>query len=479
MSTDAEARAPGAVSAPGLVRGLTLRDMVLFHVVAVVSLRWLATASAAGPSSITLWVLAALFFFIPQGLAVSELAARYPDAGGIYAWTKRAYGEGHGFLCGWCYWVNNVLYPPNLLMSTAVIATFAIGMANTGLADRWAYVLPMTLGMLWFAVLLNIVGVSTGKWLQNVGAFGTYLPGALLIGFGLYAATQGPPANSFHLKDLIPDLGNFSEVNLWASIAFAFAGLELAAVMAGEVKDPVRTLPRSILIAAPLIAVLYIVGTLAVLILVPAPDVNIVSGFLQAVAVGAGRVGIAGGWLAAACAAMFVIGNLGGIGAWLSGPARVALMIGLDRYFPPAFGNIHPKWKTPYVAILAQAGLATLFLLVSVLGKGTTVEKAYLIVLDTMLLIYFIPYIYLFLAYLKFVRATPSPTARGLKPWAVTGFGLTLTLLAMIVAMIPPSDTASVALFELKVAGGAVFFVALGGALYWRATRAGRMARVA
>lgn len=476
MTTDAEPHAPGAVTAPGLVRGLTLRDMVLFHVVAVVSLRWLATAGAAGPSSITLWILAALFFFIPQGLAVSELAARYPDAGGIYAWTKRAYGEGHGFLCGWCYWVNNVLYPPNLLMSTAVIATFAIGHANTGLADRWAYVLPATLGMLWFAVLLNIVGVSTGKWLQNVGALGTYIPGALLIGFGIYAITQGPPANPLHLHDLIPDLGNFSEINLWASIAFAFAGLELAAVMAGEVKNPARTLPRSILIAAPMILVVYIIGTIAVLILVPVPDINIVSGFLQAISAGAAKVGIAGGWLAAVCAGMFVIGNIGGIGAWLSGPARVALMIGLDRYFPPAFGRIHPTWKTPYVAILVQATLATLFLLVVVLGKGTTVERAYLIVLDTMLLIYFIPYIYLFLGYLKFTRHTPTPSAHGLKAVLVGASGLTLTLLAMVVAMVPPTDTASVLLFELKVAGGAVFFVALGGALYWRATRAGMRA---
>ena len=109
---------------PALPRELTLRDMVLFNIVAVVSLRWFATAAAAGPSSISLWVLAALFFFIPQGLAVSDLAARYPEEGGIYAWTKRAFGEGHGFLCGWCYWVNNILYYPNLLMSTAVVGTY-------------------------------------------------------------------------------------------------------------------------------------------------------------------------------------------------------------------------------------------------------------------------------------------------------------------------------------------------------------------
>jgi len=459
-------------SGPGLARGLKLTDMVLFNLVAVVSLRWLATASAAGPSSITLWILAAIFFFIPQGLAVSELSARYPDAGGIYAWTKRAYGEGHGFLCGWCYWVNNVLYPPNLLMSTAVIATYAFGHGDTGLADRWSYVLPATLGMLWLAVALNIIGVSTGKWLQNAGAFGTFIPGAVLVALGLYAFFGPTPiANDLHFRNLIPDLSSFSAINLWASIAFAFAGLELAAVMAGEVFEPHKTLPRSFFLAAPLILGLYVVGTIALLALVPSGDVNIVSGFLQAINIGATKAGLALAWLAPLMAGMYVLGNIGGIGAWLAGPARVALVIGLDRYFPPAFGSIHPKWKTPWVAILVQAGLATVFLFISVLGKGTTVQRAYLIVLDTMLLIYFIPYIYLFLAYIKFTSREPSPSAHGLRPKLTGVAGLTLTLLAMIVAMVPPSDTPSVALFEIKVAGGAAAIVALGGVLYWRANR--------
>lgn len=459
--------APGGT--PELPRGLTLRDMVLFNVVAVVSLRWLATAAAAGPSSITLWLLAAVFFLIPQGLAVSELAARYPDEGGIYAWAKRAYGEGHGFLCGWCYWVNNVLYPPNLLMSTAVVATFVIGHGNTGLADRWAYVLPMTLGMLWLAVGLNIVGINTGKWLQNVGAIGTYLPGVVLIALAAAALFVAPPANDLTLRSLVPDLANFSEVNLWATIAFAFAGLELAAVMAGEVRDPRKTLPRSILLATPLILLLYVVGTIAVLVLIPQHDVNIVSGALQAIDAGAGRLGLALSWLAPLMAALYVIGNVGGIGAWLAGPARVAFVIGLDRYFPPAFGKVHPRWKTPYVAILVQAVLATIFLFVSVLGKGTTVERAYLVVLDTMLLIYFLPYVYLFLAYLKFTSREPSPSARGIKAKFVGVAGLALTLVAMGVAVVPPSDVASVLVHELKIVGGALGFIGVGGWFYWRA----------
>src|SRR5215211_8645387 len=455
-----------------LPRALGLRDMVLFNIVAVMSLRWFATAAAAGPSSISLWVLAALLFFVPQGLAVSDLAARYPEEGGIYAWTKRAFGEGHGFLCGWCYWVNNILYYPNLLMSTAVIATYAIGRGDTALMNDWTYILVATLSALWLAVLMNIVGLKTGRWLQNAGAIGTYAPGAVLIGFGLHAALTRASATPINLSTITPDLGDMSQLNLWASIAFAYAGLELCAVMGDEVKDPRRTLPRSIYIAAPFIAFLYIAGTASLLWLVPSGGVNIVSGFFQAMTTGARDLGGLF-WIVPAAAALYVIGNIGGIGAWLTGPARVAFVIGLDRYFPPAFGRVHRRWKTPYVAILTQAVLATVFLLLSVLGKGTTVEKAYLVLLDTMLLVYFIPYLYLFVAYLIIRLREPSAPAE--PPWKGKGAGtlvglagLLLTVLAMTVATVPPSDTSPL-VFRLKVIGGAALFVALGGVVYWRA----------
>lgn len=461
----ATSAAPGSEQTrPALPRALGLRDMVLFNIVAVLSLRWFATAAAAGPSSVTLWVLAALLFFVPQGLAVSDLAARWPDEGGIYAWTKRVFGEGHGFLCGWCYWVNNILYYPNLLMSTAVIGAYVIGRGGTGLADRWSYVLPATLLALWLAVWLNIVGIRTGKWLQNLGALGTYIPGILLVGLGGYAFFTQPAATPLTARTLVPDLGDLSELNLWASIAFAFAGLELCAVLGDEVKQPRRTLPRSILISAPLIAFIYIAGTAAVLWLVPTRQVNIVSGFLQAIAAGAGDIGWGMAWLPAAAAAFYVIGNVGGVGAWLTGPARVAFVIGLDRYFPPAFGRVHPRWHTPYVAILTQAVLATIFLLLSVLGRGTTVEKAYLVILDTMLLVYFVPYIYLFLCYLTVRRRDPAGLLAG-------AAGLALTLFAMLIATVPPSGTTDPWVFRLKVIGGAGFFVGLGVVIYWRGRR--------
>jgi amino acid transporter len=465
------ASAAQSASTHELKRVLRLGDLVLFNLVAVLGLRWVATSAKAGPSSLVLWLLAALLFFIPQGMAVITLSSRFPDEGGVYAWTRRTYGEGNGFLCGWCYWINNVLYYPNLLISTAVIATYAIGKGGTSLGESWAYVLPVALAALWIAAGLHVVGLGTGKWLHNVGGVATYVPGVILILVGIAALVSHPSVNVITSANVVPDVTNLSTLNLWASIAFAFAGLELSSTMGEETANPRRDLPRAIVIAAPLIAVVYIIGTLSVLWLVPTGDLNIVSGFLQAIAAGS-AASPALVWLAPVAAALYTVSNVAGVGAWLSGPARVAFVIGLDRYFPPAFGKVHPTWHMPHVAILTQAVVATVFLLISQLGKGSTVEQAYLVLLDTQLLVYFIPYLYLFLCLLRQARA---PTASGQLPGGRVGAtlaglcGFGVTAFAMVVASIPPADAPSRLMFGVKVIGGAAAFIGVGLAIYWRA----------
>ena len=475
---------------PQLERVLTLRDLVLFNLVAVVGITWVATAAKAGPSSLTLWLLAAVLFFIPQGLAVIQLSSSYPEEGGIYAWTKREFGEGHGFLCGWCYWINNVLFYPTLLLSTAVTATYVIGRGESGLADNWSYVLPFTLIALSVAVGVNVVGVGTGKWLQNIGGLSVYLPGILLVLLGLHGALTKPPANTFSYSQLKPDLTNLPLLNLWATIAFAFAGLELSSTMGHEVQNPRRNLPRSIYIAAPLVALVYLCGTGSMLWLVPKGEINIVAGPLQGLANGMRNLGSGGWWVIPLAALLLTLARVGALGAWLTGSARVAFVVGLDRYFPPAFARIHPRWRTPYLAILIQAPIAVLFLLLSVLGKGTSVERAFLILLDMSLLIYFIPYLYLFLCFMVHCRrrteargqragSTESRLTRenllvsgGPTGALIIGLcGLSITVFAMIVALIPPPGTSDILIHEIKVGGGSLLLVLLGWFIYWRAKR--------
>ncbi len=461
---------------PQLERALTLRDLVLFNLVAVIGITWVATAAKAGPSSLTLWLLAGILFFIPQGLAVIQLSSSYPAEGGIYAWTKQEFGEGHGFLCGWCYWINNVLYYPTLLLAAAVSATYIFSQGESGLADKWTYVLPFTIVALTLAVVLNVVGVGTGKWLQNIGGISVYLPGLLLVLLGLYGALTKPPSNTITFTQLKPDLTNLPLLNLWATIAFAFAGLELSSTMGHEVQDARRNLPRSIYIAAPLVAFVYICGTGSMLWLVPTGKINIVAGPLQAIANGMRGLSSVWRWVVPLAALLLTLARMGGIGAWLTGSARVAFVVGLDRYFPPAFARIHPRWRTPYVAILVQAPIAALFLLLSILGKGTTVERAFLILLDMSLLIYFIPYIYLFLCFMTYCyrskRGDWLVTPGGAAGAIVIGLsGLSITLFAMFVALVPPPGTSNIWLYESKVAGGSLLLILMALRIYWRAKR--------
>lgn len=462
---------------PQLKRTLGLRDLTLFNLVAVIGFTWMATAAKAGPSALTLWLLAAVFFFVPQGLAVVELSSSYPEEGGLYAWTKREFGEGHGFLCGWCYWINDVLYYPTLLLSTAVIATYAFGPDAINLGNNWLYLFTFTLVALWLAAFLNVVGMETGKWLQNIGGVSSYLPALVIIMLGVVSAFKQPPANAFNLESLQPNLTDLPSLNLWATIAFAYAGLELSSTMGQEIERPQRNIPRSIYIAAPLVALGYICGTGSLLWLVPKDELNIISGPFQAIAAGVQNLGAGLWWIAPLMAALITVGRLGSLGAWLSGGARVAFVAGLDRYFPPSFGRLHPRWNTPHVPIFVQAALATLFLLLAVVGKGTTVEKAFLILIDTSLLIYFIPYTYLFLCFIRHVRRGDSrlrvaSLRVGKTTATLVGLsGLLVTLFAMIVAMIPPHGTADPLVFELKVVGGASLLVAFGGVIYWRAKR--------
>ncbi|HEV8083553.1 MAG TPA: APC family permease [Chitinophagaceae bacterium] len=457
-----------------LKRTLTLRDLVLFNLVTVISLTSLAIVANSGIAGLTLLIIGAIFFFIPQGLAVNELSSNYPEEGGIYAWTKLLLGNGHGFLCGWCYWINNVLFYPTSVMGTAVIATYVINKSNSTTGSSLTFILPFTLVALWLAAILNMIGMKKGKWLQNIGAICNYIPFIILAILGIYTFVTHSSANSFAAINWKLDFSTFSSLNLWAVIPFAYAGLELSATLGNEIKDPTRNLPRSVLIAAPFIALFYLVGSGSLLYIVPKESIDVIGGAFQAINISVNRIDNSLWWIASLAAAFAAIGRIGGLGAWITGSARVAFVVGLDKYFPPAFGRIHPRWHTPHIAILIQTILATIFLLMAILGKGTTVEAAFLILLDMSIILYFIPYVYLFICFLKHYYQAHVPKVK--MPFGKTGAiiigssGLMITFFAMFVAMIPPPGT-NPWLFEIKVIAGSLILILLGGYFYRRGNR--------
>ncbi len=453
-----------------LTKVLGLRDVVLMNVVAVVGLRWISLAAAGGNTSITLWVAALLLFFVPQACAVIELTSRMPEEGGLYLWTKRAFGDFHGFMAGWCYWTNNLVYFPNLLVYVAGISVFVVGSQYQSLGGDKTYVLVFSLAGLWLVTIFNVIGLKLGRWVGNLGGLGTWITGAALILMSVVALVKFGAANPMPIQSFFTDLLSFEKLSLWAAICFGFTGLELASVLAGEVRSPGRTIPRAVVLSGVTIAGIYVVGTLALLVALPAQEINIISGFLQGIAAVGERIGVPG--LSNLLAILITLGGIGGLMAWFTGAARMPFVAGVDRFLPKSFGKIHPKYGSPYVAVLAQAVVASLFTLMSFVGA--TVEEAYLVLLDTTLLVYFVPYLYMFATYLALRRRAPDeqkdvivvPRASGLAQ--VAGWsGLLTTVVAMGMSLVPPEHTASVWVYELKVAGGFLAFLATGAALYW------------
>jgi glutamate:GABA antiporter len=451
-----------------------LWDVLLFNVAAVLGPRWISAAAHNGASSILLWILAAVGFFLPTALVVVELSSRFPEEGGLYAWTKDAFGDFHGFLAGWTYWIYSVFYFPALLLASTAMSGYVIGSRGVELAENRAFLLAGSLLMLSVAVVLNIVGLNIGKWLQNAGGVGTYLPLLILLGVGFTIWLRHGSATQFSWAGMVPHW-NWDTVNFWPQLAFAFTGFEMAAMMSEEIRDPRRTIPRAILGSGALIAAIYIVGTIALLALLPAAQVDPKSGVFQAITSGSNllRIGYAG-----ILAALLVsVGNAGGVGTTVAASARLPFVVGVDRYLPPIFGRLHPRWKTPYVSILVQAAFSGIVLLV--IQFNQTVNGAYQILVDATTGIYFISLLYMYaaaikLAYRKDRHAHPNAVLiPGGKAgvWLASSLGFLVVLAGIVLSLIPPGEALKKWLFESELIACILGSVFAGLVLYYRGAR--------
>jgi amino acid transporter len=460
---------------PQLRRAMGFWDVLLFNIAAVLGPRWIAAAAHNGTSSISLWILAALLFFVPTALIILELSTRYPAQGGLYVWSKEAFGDFHGFVTGWSYWIYTFFYFPGLLAASVAMSVFIGGPSFAWLADNKAYTLGTSLITLAIAVALNIVGLNIGKWLQNAGGIGTYVPLLMLLGIGGYIALHHGSVTQFTWKSTLPHW-NLSTVNFWSQIAFAFTGMELVCSMSEEVREPRRTFPRAIYASAVLIGVIYILGTVAVLAMRPAPDVDPRNGVFQAVSGGSGMLGIV--WFGVLAALFVTAGNAGGVGATVAGVARVPFVAGIDHYLPSFFGKLHPRWKTPWISILIQAGISAALLILTTFS--TTLRKGYLFLVDATIIIYFIPFLYMYASAIKLayrpdrLQAKQAVLIPGGKAgvWVVGVLGFTVTLGSMALAMFPPEDVQNAWLFEGYLVGACAVEIGIGLVLSWRGARA-------
>ncbi len=438
-------------STPKLRRELRLADLVLFNVVATLGPQLIPAFAHVGPVAIPLHVFAAVLFFVPCVAVVANLSRRFPGEGGFYIWTKYAFGDSHAFLCGWCWWLSVLLFLPSLMLIGASMLTEALGNAGAALGDDARWQIGIAIVMLWFTVCANILGLRVSKWLSNAGASMIYAGGALVLVAAIAVWVRYGSATHFHFDKAF----NVSRLSLWAQIAFAYTGLELGSLMGGEICNPVRTIPRAAWISAGAVMLGYVSGSWALMLVVPPENINPISGLVQVAGLAGKRLNLSS--LAVLTAALLSAGILGKLSTWGGGAARLPLTVGMEGILPPMFARLHSKWKTPWVALVVQGAACSIFLVLT--QTGESVRSGWQLLMDMEILMAFLPYLYIFLSARKFGQR-----------WSGAS-GLFVTAVAMGMSLIPPENSASIWLFEIKVIGGSALLVLGGWFIFLAGTR--------
>jgi len=434
------------VTKPALKRELGLRDITLFAVTCITAARWVPAAAHAGPGSITLWLLAAVFFVVPLAITVGTLVVKYPGTGGLYLWARGDFGPWHGFLCFWVYWMGMAVWFPTAAIFYMKAGFYTLGTSFARLGDNRIYLLSASLVAIWIALGSNLIGMRIGKWTQNIGGSASWVLGILLAAVAAVVWARRGSATPLALAPK----WDWSTVSFWSSIAYAMSGLEMAGLMAGEIHDPERTLPRAGWIASGFATVFYVSTTVALLILLRPEQISEMNGFAEA------AQAVHASWLLPVVSVLVLacgVGQLGGIGTSIS---RLPFAAGADHLLPAAFARVHPRWGTPYVS-LAVLGLVASFLL-AVYQLGDTLRAAYDELVSLMVITGFLPYVYIF-----------GGAWKAGKPWSALS-GWAITGLAIVCAVVPSAEITNVWLFEGKLAAGTIAVIATAWLVYRRNT---------
>ncbi|MBK6795629.1 MAG: APC family permease [Acidobacteria bacterium] len=444
----------------GLKRALRLRDLILLNIVAVYTPSTLAQNMPLGRIGLLVWALAILTFLLPYGAAISDLSVKYPKEGGVYAWTRLALGDFHGFVCGWCYWVNTFLYVPSVFLGIAAVSALLFNGPAEWMSGHKFETVMIAIITLWLSAGLHIVGLGQGKWLQNIGAFGRMAIALALIAAAVWKIVS-PEASVVSPSAAQPDLDMWRRIALWPFTLNALVGLDLGSAMSEETDSPGRNIPRSLIIGGSAVAACYMLTYLAVLI-TGFNETNVIYGHVLAINSVFSRTG-EGALITIGTLVVLseLLGLLGCGASWLSAPARVPFAIGIDHYLPKAFARVHPKYGTPYVALLVQAAVATALILINV--YGATLQEAYLALLGGSIVLVMITYIYLFIAWVRLSKIGDRINGRIL---FLCTAGLAATIFATLACFIPPPIVAGTMGFEFKIIGSVSILLAFGLILY-------------
>jgi amino acid transporter len=449
---------------------LGLRDLVLTQIMYVVGTAWVGTAAKLGHQHIVFWLLAILLFYLPQGAVVVYLNRLMPLEGGIYQWAKMGFNNFAGFIVAWNLWVYGIV----VMSAMGLVITAGLGYATgaTWLASNKFVVSLVSAVMMAAMVLATIRGLSLGKWVHNAGGVMIMCAFALLIALPFWHVARGTLPEYHPFAAALPTF-TLLNLNIFGKMAVgAFSGLEYAAIVAGECRDPARTISRSIWIATPITALMFILGTSAVLAFVKIEDINLISPIPQVLTAGFRSSGVAA--IIAPAAILMIVGRtVANVSFSFTGNTRLPMVAGWDKLLPGWFTRLHARYKTPVNSIIFVGFVTLTFALAGLIGVGE--QEAFQLLDNAAGIFYGFAYLMLFAIPLFGLRAAGVRVPLSLK--IAAGAGFLTTLLYCVLSVFPIIDVTSWLSFSLKIVTVIVVANLIGAAIYFTAER--RKARVA
>jgi amino acid transporter len=449
-----------------LRRELGLADLVLMQVVFVVGSGWVGTAAKLGPSQLVFWLLAIATYYLPQAAVVIHLNRRLPLEGGLYQWAKAAFGEFGGFLVAWNLWLFAILVMSSFYVMVGQNIFYLVGRDPAKIADSSGYMAVVSALLAVLLVVVAIKGLGVGKWFSGFGGVAQILTYIALIAIPILAISRGTLGayRPFHTE--MPPITAYS-LNIFGKMALgAMSGFEFVALMAGETKNPERSIPRSVVIATPLIALMFILGTATVLAFVPRDQIDLVSPIPQTLTFAVKGLGVAT-YIAPVLIVLLLTRQLGALNMIFAGNTRLPMVAGWDGLLPKWFTRLHPTARTPVNSIMLVGAITLVLALGSLVGSGT--QEAFQLLENAGGIFYAMAYVALFAIPLFGARRLGWDPPLWLR--IASASGLAVTILYSVLSIFPIIDVPSWQMFAVKVGGVVVGANFLGAGIYEVARR--------
>jgi amino acid transporter len=446
--------------------------LAMIAVVAIVDLRSSAMMATFGLSAVFFYVMTALLFFIPYAFVCAELSTNVHEAGGMYAWIRKAFGGNLGFISIWLEWINNIIAFPASLSFVAVALTYLL---NPSLAKHKPLILVMTLCALWGITLFTLRGVKASSRMNLWGGIlGTILPAIVIAVLGYtWLAMKKPAQVVFTWTNLLPDWQHLNP-GFYAAMILGLGGMQIIAFHTPNAINPRHDYPRAILLAIILVIFVCVSSTLGIMTVVPHHQLNLISGFIESFSRFFSVFDLQ--WATPIIILLVVFGMLSTFNAWFLGPARGLAIAAHNGFIPACFGRVN-RHDVPANILLLQAVVCSFFSLIFLYMPD--ISAGFWVLLNLSSQSALLVYILIFASAIQLRYKSSQHTGAGYKIpggklglWLIAGTGILTCCVALILSVVPPSIVHTGGLWRyegiLFVSNGIFFGLPILGILFKR-----------